>query len=302
MSSLLPENPTLRAGLYMVLAMGSFVINDTCIKLIGTLLPVGELVAVRGALAACFIAAICASQGVLAHAPLMFSRIVSIRALLDLLGTLLFITALMHMEIANLTAILQAVPLAVAVFSVVFLKEKIGWRRSVAIAAGFIGVLLIVKPAPQTFSLYEALALAIVFSLAIRDIITRRIPARIPTLIIALANALFVTAGGIVLAFAEGFVWPEPWQFGLLVVSAFFLGIGYMFMVATLRLGDLSATAPYRYTIVLFAIVSGIAVFGEFPDSYAYLGMGLIVAAGLYAAHREAKLRGRILVEDPSLS
>ncbi len=275
----------------MVLAMGSFVINDTCIKLIGTALPIGELVAVRGALAAIFIAAICASQGVLSQAPAMFSRIVSIRALLDLVGTLLFIAALMHMEIANLTAILQAVPLAVAVFSVIFLKERLGWRRSLAIVAGFIGVLLIVKPAPQSFSIYEAMALTIVFSLAIRDIITRRIPARIPTLIIALANALYVTAGGILLALVQGVVRPEPWHLALLVVSAFFLGIGYMFMVATLRIGDLSATAPYRYTIVLFAIVSGVVVFGEFPDRYAYLGMALIVAAGLYAAHREAKLR-----------
>ncbi len=278
----------------MVLAMGSFVINDTCIKLIGTALPIGELVAVRGALAAIFIAAICATQGVLSQAPAMFSRIVSIRALLDLVGTLLFITALMHMKIANLTAILQAVPLAVAVFSVIFLKERLGWRRSLAIAVGFIGVLLIVKPAPQSFSIYEAMALTIVFSLAIRDIITRRIPARIPTLIIALANALYVTAGGILLALVQGVVRPEPWHLALLVVSAFFLGIGYMFMVATLRIGDLSATAPYRYTIVLFAIVSGVVVFGEFPDRYAYLGMALIVAAGLYAAHREAKLRTRV--------
>ncbi len=275
----------------MVLAMGSFVINDTCIKLIGTALPVGELVAVRGALAACFIAVICASQGVLSQAPAMFSRIVSARALLDLVGTLFFIAALMHMEIANLTAILQAVPLAVAVFSVVFLKERIGWRRSLAIAAGFIGVLMIVRPAPQTFSIYEGLALSIVLALAVRDIITRRIPARVPTLIIALANALYVTAGGALLGLYQGFIQPEPWHIVLLVVSALFLGTGYMFMVATLRIGDLSATAPYRYTIVLFAIISGVVVFGEYPDGYAYLGMGLIVAAGIYAAHREARLR-----------
>ena len=289
--SQLPQD-TFKAGLFMVLAMASFVTNDSFVKLIGTSLPVGEIVAIRGALAACFIAVMCAWQGVLAEAPLMFGRSVAIRALLDLVGTLLFITALMHMEIANLTAILQAVPLAVAVFSVVFLKEKIGWRRSLAILLGFIGVMLIVRPAPQTFSVYEALALTIVFSLAIRDIITRGIPARVPTLIIALANALFVTVGGIVLGLFEDFVPPQTWQLAYLVIASLFLGVGYVFMVATLRIGDLSATAPFRYTIVLFAILSGVMVFGEFPDAYAYSGMALIVATGLYAAHREAKLKG----------
>ena len=222
----------------------------------------------------------------------MFSRIVSARALLDLVGTLLFITALMHMEIANLTAILQAVPLAVAVFSVIFLKE-----RSAGGAArrcrGFIGVLLIVKPAPQTFSIYEALALSIVLALAIRDIITRRIPARVPTLIIALANALFVTAGGLVLvpvrglrpaaSLAPGAIWSHQPRCS----SASAICSWWRRCASAIS----RPPPPIRYTIVLFAIVSGVVVFGEFPDCYAYLGMALIVAAGIYAAHREAKLR-----------
>lgn len=286
-----PRNDTLRAGLFMVLAMGSFVINDSFVKLVGQSLPVGEIVAIRGFMAAAFIAAICMRQGVLGSAPLIFTRNVLIRAMLDLVGTLLFITALMHMQIANLTAIMQAVPLAVTVLSVVFLKEKVGWRRTAAILIGFIGVLLIVKPAPQSFTVYEAFALTIVLSLAVRDIITRRIPAKVPTLIVALANAIFVTVGGVVLGLTQDFVAPQLWQIGFLACAAVFLGTGYMFMVATLRLGELSATAPYRYSIVLFAILSGVAVFGEYPDGLAYAGMVLVVATGLYAAHREARLK-----------
>ncbi len=68
------------------------------------------------------------------------------------------------------------------------------------------------------------------------------------------------------------------------------LASGYMFMVSTLRLGDLSGTAPFRYSNVLFAIILGMVIFGEFPDAISYAGMALIIAAGLYAAHREAKL------------
>ncbi len=294
-----PANATLRAGVFMVLAMASFVVNDSFVKLVGRSLPVGEIVAIRGLMAAAFIAAICLRQGVLGSAPLIFTKNVLIRAMLDLIGTLLFITSLMHMQIANLTAIMQAVPLAVTVLSVVFLKEKVGWRRTAAILIGFIGVLLIVKPAPRSFTVYEAFALTIVLSLAVRDIITRRIPAKVPTLIVALANAIFVTVGGVALGLTQDFVVPQLWQIGFLACAAVFLGAGYMFMVSTLRLGELSATAPYRYSIVLFAILSGIAVFGEYPDGLAYAGMVLVVATGLYAAHREARLKDISRTQSP---
>ena len=288
----LPENQALRAGLFMVLAMGSFVSNDTLIKLVGASLPVGEIIMVRGFMAFLVIAAICLRQGVIIGISHLTAPVVIARNCLDLISTIAFVTALMHMQIANLTAVMQAVPLAVAVLSMVFLREHVGLRRMTAIILGFIGVVMIVKPSIASFNIYEALALIIVFGVALRDIVTKRIPARIPTFVIALGNAGFVTVGGAVLCLMQGFQWPELWQFGLLALAAVFLASGYLFMVATLRLGDLSGTAPFRYSIMVFAIVSGIAVFGEFPDRISILGMALIVGTGLYAAHREAKLSG----------
>ncbi len=287
----LPQHTTLRSGLFMVLAMGSFVANDTMVKLVGASLPVGEIIALRGIMAALIIAAICASQGVLLSLPQLRNKNVLTRASLDLVATILFITALMHMQIANLTAVMQAVPLAVALLSVLFLGEKVGWRRSLAIVLGFIGVLLIVKPVPQTLTLYDFFALLVVIAVAVRDLVTRKIPSRVPTLIVALANAIFVTLGGAMLLLFEGYAMPAAWQIAYLAVAAIFLASGYMFMVATLRLGELSATAPFRYTIMIFAIMSGVLVFGEFPDVLAMAGMALIVATGLYAAHREARVK-----------
>lgn len=287
----LPANVILRAGLFMVLAMASFVTNDTCIKTIGQSLPVGEIVAIRGTLSTLFIAAVCARQGVLGHWSLILTGPVLARAMLDLIGTLLFVTSLMHMQIANLTAIMQAVPLAVAFLSAVFLGERVGLGRWTAIVMGFIGVLMIVKPSPSSFTAYEGFALTIVFSLGCRDIITRRIPARVPTLIVALANAVFVSAGGLAMSLFEGFIAPQVWQLGLLLLASLFLASGYTFMVATLRLGDLSATAPFRYSILVFAILSGALIFGEFPDRIAILGMILIAATGLIAAHRESQVK-----------
>jgi drug/metabolite transporter (DMT)-like permease len=274
----------------MVLAMASFVTNDSFVKSLAGAVPVGEIVAIRGFFATVLIAGICAWQGVLGGLPQMFSKHVFVRALLDLVGTLLFITALLQMPLANLTSIMQTVPLVVALLAALFLGEKVGWRRSLAIAAGIVGVALIVKPSPSTFSIYEAFALTIVFSLAVRDIITRRIPAHVPSQIVALANALFVTIGGLGLALYEGFTPVSAWQVLTLAVAALFLALGYVFMVLTLRTGELSATAPFRYSIVVFAIISGVVVFHELPDRWAVAGIVLIVVSGLYAAHREAKL------------
>ena len=275
----------------MVLAMGSFVMNDSCVKLVGQTLPVGEIIGLRGLVSAALIAAIAAWHGVIAEVRHIASPPVVIRATLDLISTVAFITALMHMEIANLTAILQAVPLAVAFLSAMFLGERVGIRRTAAIVVGFVGVLFILRPSPASFTVYDALALLIVFGVAVRDIVTKFIAAKVPTLIVALANALFVTIGGFAFGLLQGFVWPHPWQLAALGAAAVFLAFGYMFMVATLRLGDLSATAPFRYSILLFAIFSGVVVFGELPDRWAVAGMVLIVAAGLYAAHREWLLR-----------
>ncbi len=289
MPSATPPQP-LRAGLYMVIAMACFILNDTCIKTIGTTLPLGQIIAIRGVLSVLVVAMICAHQGVLGSVPSLFTPKVLARSLLDVAGTFLFLISLMHMPIANLTAILQSVPLAVVLVSVIFLKEKVGVRRAAAIAAGFAGVLLIVRPTPSTFTIYEVLALGIVVVLAFRDLITKRIPDHIPVFIIALANASFVALGGLIYGLYQGFQPVALWQFGLLAAAATLLATGYVFMVSTLRVGDLSGTAPFRYSNVLFAIILGMVFFGEYPDAVSYAGMVLIIAAGLYAAHREAKL------------
>jgi drug/metabolite transporter (DMT)-like permease len=294
----LPQNTALRAGLFMVLAMGSFVANDTIVKILGEHLPVGEIIALRGFMAMLIIGGICLRQGLLPDVPKLAQRNVLARSSLDVIATLAFVTALMHMPIANLTAVMQAVPLAVALLSMVILREKVGWQRMVAIIAGFIGVLMIVKPSVSHASLYELLTLLIVLSVALRDISTKRIPSRIPTFLVALGNAGFVTAGGLALSAMQGMVRPELWQLGLLALAAACLSSGYLFMVATLRLGELSGTAPFRYSVMVFAIISGVLVFGQFPDEIAMIGMALVVAAGLYAARREARQAGKTTFTD----
>ncbi len=292
------QNHPLRAGLFMVAALACFALNDTCIKLIGSALPLGEIMTLRGMFSVVLIAAVCAYQGVLKGASQIFAPSVLSRSGLDVVSTFLFLICLLHMPIANLTAIVQTVPLVVTLLSVIFLTEKVGWRRSLAIGLGFFGVLFIVKPSPQHITLYEILALGMVIVLAFRDLMTRRIPSHVPTLLIAFANSLFVLLGGAVLVMFQGFQPPDFWQVGLLALSAILLSGGYLLIVIAMRLGDLSATAPFRYFNILITIVIGMVVFGEFPDALAYAGMVLVIVAGLYAAHREAKLHGTKLIHE----
>lgn len=280
-----------KASLHMLIAMACFVTNDTFVKLLAGTVPVGEIVAVRGGMATLLIGAVCWWTGHLSQIASIGRPPVLLRAALDLIGTLCFVFALMGMPIANLTAILQAVPLTVTLFGALLLGEQVGWRRGLAILVGFAGVVMIVKPDPQSFTTGEALGLACVVSVTLRDLVTRRIPVAVPSMVIAFANAVFVTAGGLVLALWQGYVPLAPWQVGYLAASALFLAVGYMFMVSTLRLADLSATAPARYSVVVFSIVSGVLVFAELPDHWMLLGIGLIVASGFYTLKREARLR-----------
>ncbi len=283
-----PQNHTLRAGFYMVITTACFVGGDTCIKLIGTTLPLGEIICLVALLSTVFLFLICAQQGVLNGAPMILKRMVLWRSLFDVLGSFMFVSALMHMPLANLSSVMQCVPLVVVVVAVIFLGEKAGLARIAAVITGFVGVLLIVKPSLQTITIYEFLAMGAVVVVALRDLVTKRIPFHVPLLIIALANAILVSLSGFGFGLVQGFRGIEAWQLASLVGAGLFVTCGYFFIVATVRLGELSATAPFRYTEVVFAIIAGTLVFNEFPDLLSYVGMALVIAAGLCAAHREA--------------
>ena len=282
------QNHTLRAGLYMVITTACFVAGDTCIKLIGTTLPLAQVICLIGLVSSLFLLMVCGQQGILKDVPLIFTRTVLLRSLFDTMGSFMFVSALMHMPLANLSSVMQSVPLVVVAVGVIFLGEKAGLSRIAAVIAGFVGVLLIVKPSPQTITIYEFLAVGAVIVVAFRDLVTKRIPAHVPLLVIALANAIFISVSGFGVGLVQGFKTVEVWQWALLLGAGLFVTISYFFIVATVRLGDLSATAPFRYSEVVFAIIAGILVFGEYPDAISYVGMALVIAAGLFAAHREA--------------
>ena len=293
MAAALPEQDALKGGFYMAVAMAAFTANDTLVKLLGGELPVGTMVFVRGGFACTFLMAAVVWSGALAQLRQMFSGGVALRAMLDTASTLLFISALVIMPIAELTAITQAAPLVSTGLAVVFLRERIGWRRATAIVAGFLGVLLIVRPQGNVEGV-TVIAIIMVLTIAMRDVVTRRIPAAIAVLVVAMANGLYVVAGaGILSLFEGGLRMPSAYQTSCLAAAGAFLALGYYFMVKTLRYASISSTAPFRYTVVLWSLLAGALVFAERPEAVAGVGILLIVASGLYALFRELLARRR---------
>ncbi len=287
------DGDALRGGGAMALAMLAFIINDTMIKVVGLGLPFGELLMVRGLFAVAIMAAVAWATGALNHLRLVLSRTVMARTIADVATTFLYLTALLNMPIANATAINQAVPFAIVVLSALFLGERVGLRRLAAVGAGFLGVLLVVKPASGDFNVYSLFAVASMFTISLRDIVTRRIPAAVPASLVALSNATAVTLGGAVYTVFEGWRPLTLVETGVLMACALSLAVAYTFMVLAVRLAHVSATAPFRYTIIVWSLIAGFVVFGDTPDITALLGIALIAGSGLYTLVRERQINRR---------
>ncbi len=287
------EDDALRGGASMALAMLAFIINDTMIKVVGTNLPLGEMLMVRGAFVVIIITSMAAATGALRRYAGIFSRAVALRTAADVATTFVYLTALLHMPIANATAINQAVPFVIVVLSAVFLGERVGIRRLSAVVVGFCGVLLVVKPASSDFNFYSLFALASMFTISLRDIVTRRIPAAVPSILVALSNALGVTVCGAIYTMFEGWRPLTPTETGVLLACALSIAVAYTFMVLTVRLAHVSTTAPLRYTIIVWSLLAGFLVFGDTPDITALAGIALIAGSGLYTLVRERRLKSR---------
>jgi drug/metabolite transporter (DMT)-like permease len=201
-----------------------------------------------------------------------------------------FFLALFNMPLANLIAILQALPLTITLMGAIFLGERVGWRRWSMILLGFAGVLLIVRPGTEGFDRYAVFALISVLFVAVRDLATRRMSASVPSLRVAFWSAFGVTIFGAIGSLTEDWVMPTAPQALSLVIAAVAILGGYLLVILAVRRGDLAVVTPYRYTGLLWALLLGWLVFGEWPDRLTMAGAALIVATGLYTFYREHQL------------
>jgi drug/metabolite transporter (DMT)-like permease len=282
----LTEN--MRAAVFMMASMAGFALNDALIKTTAGDLPLFQAIFLRGLVATALIALLALRAGALRHR--LAGRdgpLVALRCAGEIGSTFCFLTALFNMPLANASAILQSVPLAVALGAAVFLREPVGWRRYLAIGIGFLGVLVIVRPGSEGFNAYALWAMAAVGFIVVRDLSTRRLSPDIPSLQVTfLAAAAITGAAGLVSLFGE---WRPvaPVHLGALTLSAVSLSVGYLFGVMTMRLGAIGFTQPFRYTLLPWAILFGVLFFGEYPDGWMLAGSAIVIGTGLFTFYRE---------------
>ncbi|RWK98878.1 MAG: DMT family transporter [Mesorhizobium sp.] len=281
-------SPNLRGALFMVVAMSGFTLNDAITKVASESMNMAQVMLIRGAFASLFVGLLAWQRGALALSGSMLQPMVAVRVAGEAGATVSFLIALAHLPIANVSAVLQALPLAVTMGAALVFNEGVGWRRWLAIAIGFAGVLIIVRPGFEGFSIYSVLALACVACCAVRDLATRRIPQAIPTLLVSTTTALAMTMLGAALLLPMGGWTPMTGEStALLAMAAVLVVIGYQFIIMAMRMGDISFIAPFRYTALLWSILLGLFVFGDVPDLPMILGASVIVGSGLYALYRE---------------
>lgn len=279
----------LRGIVAIVAAQVAFLLNDTLVKLVGDRLPVGEMIVIRGGFAVLFVGAFVVALGQHRDLATLRNGRVPLRVLAEVGGTLFYLLALLRMPIANVIIIFQAVPLVATAAAALFLGERVGWHRWLAIVVGFLGVMLVLRPGLGTFEAAGLLVLVSVLFISARDIVTRTMPATISTLLMTWVTALAVTLLGLVLGLGEDWVVPAATDALALALAAILLAAGYFTAIRAMRFGDMSVTAPFRYVAVVLAIALGYLVWGDVPDILTIVGSMVIIAAGLYTLMRERR-------------
>lgn len=272
----------LRGPLFMVIACGAYVINDTMLKLATGGLPPYEVLFLRGVAAAIWGMPLLFLLGYRKQLPKLADRKVLLRNIFELGAILCYMLALTNMQIADSSALGQITPMLVLLGASVLFREKIGGVRMALIGTGFVGALMIAQPTMQGISVYALLALANAVFCAARDIAGRRVAAEVPGLIVAISAVLVVLVGaGITHLLLEHWVMPEPRHLLLVAGAGAFLITGHFFIFMSYRIGPTGIVAPFYYTFTVWAVLSGLVVFQQFPNALAIAGIGLVVASGL---------------------
>jgi len=281
-----------------VIGAGFFLIcGDAFLRDASRELPLGQVVAGRSIVACACLALAAWWQGVLTWHRGLFSMAMAVRIAGEIGAALLFIAAILRMPFANAAAILQFIPLVTTVAAAWLFAERVGWQRWCAGAIGLVGVGLVLQPGTSGFTWWSLLAVAAMLCMSIRDLATTRIDRSVPTLMIGTVSAAGVAAGGFALLPLAPWPMPSAEAVGLVAAGGVFVAAGFYCMVQAMRLGEVSAVAPFRYGTVLWAVLIGIVVWGEVPNLLAVLGIVIVVAPGLAMLARERRLAQLRLAE-----
>ena len=278
----------LRGIVLMLLAMAGFAFGDVGIKWLSGAVPPGQIMGTMG-LAGTVVFAIWTRVRGLPLLPRdIWHPAVALRFLAEIVAGGGMVLALTQNPLSLVTAILQAAPLVVTMGAARFFGEKVGIRRWSAILAGLLGVLIILRPGLSGFDLQALWILVAMLGLAARDLATRATPRALNNLQLATVGFFaLVPTGALLTLFGATPIWLTPGNWAVLTFTILTTIGGYYAITAAMRVGEIGAVTPFRYSRLIFGLVLGMVVFAERPDTLAYAGAALILSAGLYSAWRE---------------
>ena len=281
-----------RGALLMMISMGAFVLNDAFVRLAGDTLPLGQILFIRGLLTTAVLLAFALYGGVFRlTVPKSDKWRIFFRSIAEALTAYFFLTAVMNMPFANVTAILQILPVTVTLAAAFVFKEKVGVFRITLIILGFLGVILIINPSTDGFNFYAFYALIAVVLITIRDLITRKLSSEVPTLIPTVSASIGVLLFSIILMINTPLQSLNTQNSIYIILAAFFIVFGYYSAVLVMRSGEISFISPFRYTAILFALILGFIFFDEQPDKIALLGIVIVMLSGIILMIRNSSVK-----------
>lgn len=281
-----PAHPLLGIGL-MISAMMILPFLDVVAKFLGQQgVPVLQIVWARlffGTLITLpFALNLAGPAGLMPNMPWMHT----LRAAFLISATGFFFWGLTYLPIADCLSIFFVQPLIVTLLSPLVLGETVGIRRWVAVVIGFIGTLIIIRPGFQEINPGVFMSLAAGASLAIYMLLTRKISGSAPAMVTTYYTSLL---GAIIMSAVVVFLWKpislEQW--GLFILLAFIANGGHYLIVKAYDYSEASLLAPLAYTEMIMAVVAGWYFFGDFPDAWTFVGVGILIACAIYISIRE---------------
>ncbi len=284
-----------RGALIMMICMSAFVLNDAFVRLAGDSLPLAQILFIRGLITTAVLLAFAIYGGVFSLTiPKKDKWRIFFRSIAEGFTAYFFLTAVMNMPFANVTAILQILPMTVTLAAAFVFKEKVGVFRSLLIIFGFLGVILIINPSADGFNLYAIYALIAVVLITTRDLITRKLSSEVPTILPTVSASIGVLLFSVILLINTP-LQPLNSQNSLFIfLAAFFIIFGYYTAVLVMRIGEISFISPFRYTAILFALILGLVFFDEKPDIIAFVGIVIVMLAGIVLMLRNSSVQKNI--------
>ena len=283
-----------RAILLVIAGMAFFAAVDAFVKLASETQSVGQILVISSALTLIVYLVMMRREGTRLFTRDALTPVLLVRSAGETVGSIGIVFALGLAPLSSVMSLAQAQPLAVVVGAAFFLGETVGWRRWSAVGLGLVGVLIILRPGLGDFDPNLLWVLIYIFGLAARDLASRRLPGHISTAFAVAWSLIPLIVAGLALMAVQG-----GWHPVSAYVAALYLGMtvavsaALWTMTTAMRVGEISAVAPFRYSRIVFSLIIAFVVFKEVPDLMTWAGAALIVGSGVYTFVRERRLSRR---------